>query len=81
MFYLYYVVNRPSPPMHPAFFTINGGNHIKIESRDNSFSDNAMDEGSAVPMKAQVLFYGFVIKLFTPNSNTTSYCPLVNTNL
>ena len=67
--------------MHPAFFTITGGNHIRIESRDSSFSDNTMDEGSGEPMNEQVLLYGFVIKLFSPNTNATSYCPLVSINL
>ena len=74
----HFVVNQPSPPVHPAFFTINSGNHIRIESRDSSFSDNAMDGGSGEPINDQVLFYGFIIKLFTPNTNTTSYCPLVS---
>ena len=74
---MYYVVKRPSPPMYPAFFTIRSGNNIMIESRDSSFSDNTMDEGSGEPMNEQVLFYGFVIKLFSPNTNATSYCPLV----
>ena len=67
--------------MHPAFFTIRSGNNIRIESRDSSFSDNTMDEGSGVPMNKQVLLYGFVIKLFSPHTNAISYCPLVSTKL
>ena len=68
--------------MHPAFYTSNnGGYQIKIEPRDSYVPDNTMDEGSGEPMSAQNLTYGFIIKLYTPTANKTSYCPLVNTKI
>ena len=78
-FYVYFVVNRPSPPKHPAFYTSsNGGYQINIEPRDSYVPDNTMNEGSGEPMNAQNLTYGFVIKLYTPTANKTSYCSLVS---
>ena len=78
---LYFVVNQPLPPMNPAFF-ISGdrGYQLMIHPRDNYVPDNTMDGGSGEPMNAQILTYGFIIKLRTPTANKTSYCPLVSMN-
>ena len=65
--------------MHSAFYTSsNGGYQIKIDPRDSHVTDNTMDEGSEQPMNAQNLTYGFIIKLYTPTANKTSYCSLVS---
>ena len=77
----YFTANKPSPPMHPAFYTSSsGGYQIKIETRDRRIPGNIVDEGSGQPINAQCLTYSFIIKLYTPTANKTSYCPLVSTN-
>ena len=64
--------------MNYAFYTSdNGGYRITIQPRDTNFVDNTMD-GSGEDMNAQNLTYAFIIKLYSPNTDTTSYCPLVS---
>ena len=76
--YFFYIVQRPSPPAHSAFYT-SDGNAITIEPRDNFVIDeNLTDEGSGEHMNVQFLTYGYVIKLFTNATNKTSYCPVVS---
>ena len=79
MLNLYFVANRPSAPVHPAFYaTYSGGYNIEIEPRDTSFPDDTMNEGSGASMNGQNLTYSFIIKLYSPNTNKTSYCPVVS---
>ena len=65
--------------MYSAFYeTNNRGYNIHIEPRDNDYvADDTMD-GSGEQMNAQNLTYGFIIKLHSPNTNRTSYCPFVS---
>ena len=77
---LYFVVNQPSAPVHPAFYTTSsGGYNIEIEPRDTYFPDDTMNGGSGASMNEQNLTYSFIIKLYSPNTNKTSYCPVVST--
>ena len=74
------LVNEPLPPVHSAFYTSsNGGYNLHVEPRDTHYvADDTMDE-SQDQMNVQNLTYGFIIKLHSPNTNKTSYCPLVST--
>ena len=64
--------------MHYAFYTSgNGGYNIHIEPRDTYYVAADTMDGSE-QMSAQNLTYGFIIKLHSPNTNKTSYCPLVS---
>ena len=66
--------------MHSAFYTTsNSGYNLHIEPRDTNYvADDTMD-GSGEQTNVQNLTYGFIIKLHSPNTNKTSYCPLVST--
>ena len=65
--------------MHYAFYeTSNGGYNIHIKPRDNNYVANDTMDGSGEQTNAQNLTYGFIIKLYSPNTNTTSYCPFVS---
>ena len=79
IYYYIFLVNQPLPPMQYAFYeTSNGGYSIKIEPRDTNYvADDTMD-GSGEQMNAQNLTYGFILKLHSPNTNITSYCPYVS---
>ena len=76
---IYFVVNRPSAPVHPAFYTTySGGYNIEIEPQDTDFPDDVINEGSGTSMNEQNLTYSFIIKLYSPNTDKTSYCPVVS---
>ena len=65
--------------MHSAYYrSSNGGYNIHIEPRDTNYvADDKMD-GSGEQTNVQNLTYAFVIKLHSPNTDTTSYCPFVS---
>ena len=76
---LYFVVNQPAAPVHPAYYTAsNGGYNIEIEPQDTDFPDDTMNGGSGASMNGQNLTYSFIIKLYSPNTIKTSYCPVVS---
>ena len=49
---------------------------LLLNQGDTSYvADDTMD-GSGEQMNVQNLTYVFIIKLYSPNANKTSYCPL-----
>ena len=56
---------------------IMGTTFILSQRTRNYVADDTMD-GSEEQMNAQNLTYGFIIKLHSPNTNRTSFCPLVS---
>ena len=65
--------------MQYAFYEASiGGYNIHIKPRDTDYvANDAMDE-SGEQRNAQNLTYSFIIKLYSPNTNRTSYCPYVS---
>ena len=77
---MYFLVNQPLPPTQYAFYeTSNGGYNIHVKPRDTDYvTDDTMDGSGEQMNNVQNLTYGFIIKLHSPNTNKTSYCPFVS---
>ncbi|XP_065897318.1 uncharacterized protein [Dysidea avara] len=71
--------DRPNAPVNPAIYRTsqNNFNFIIFEPKDNVMTDmNMGDIMSGSGMIEQEVIYSFILKIHSPLTNKTSYCPL-----
>jgi len=77
--YVLFAADQPNPPVNPAtYHTQNPFNMIKFKPNDSIVTDiNMIDITSGSGLFEQEVLYNFILKIHSPLTNKTSYCPMV----